>query len=102
MNADWVLVTMMDAEMKNLLVLGGGFAGVMAALSAVEQREALGGDVAVTLVTPSPFLCIRPRLYEVNPKSCEPRSSLFSIQLAWSWWKAVQSISITPGAQLRW
>ncbi len=51
--------------MRNLIILGGGFAGVWAAMSAAAERKILGGnDVAITLVSKDPHLTIRPRLYE--------------------------------------
>jgi NADH dehydrogenase len=55
--------------MPHLLILGGGFAGVMAALNAVDENDRHGGDVAVTLVSSTPFLTIRPRLYERAPET---------------------------------
>lgn len=54
--------------MKNILVIGGGFAGMLAALNAAEQIDQHGGDLAVTLVSPSPFTTMRPRLYERDPE----------------------------------
>ena len=35
--------------MKNILVIGGGFAGVMAALNAADQIDQHGSDLAVRL-----------------------------------------------------
>ena len=55
--------------MKNILVIGGGFAGMMAALNAADEIDQHAGDVKVTLVSPSPYITIRPRLYEKNPES---------------------------------
>lgn len=55
--------------MQNILVIGGGFAGMMAALNAADEIDQHGGDIAVTLVSPSPFITIRPRLYEKNPET---------------------------------
>ena len=67
--------------MPQLLVLGGGFAGVMAALNAVDENDRHGGDIAVTLVSTTRFLTIRPRLYERDPRPCHPACSFFS---AWT------------------
>ena len=53
--------------MQNILVIGGGFAGMMAALSAADEIDQHGGDIKVTLV--SPYITIRPRLYEKNPET---------------------------------
>ena len=55
--------------MKKILVIGGGFAGMMAALNAVDENDHHGGDIAVTLVSPTPYITIRPRLYEKNAES---------------------------------
>src|SRR5262245_47542933 len=55
--------------MQRLLILGGGFAGVMAALNAVDENDHHGGDIAVTLVSTTPYLTIRPRLYERAPET---------------------------------
>jgi NADH:ubiquinone reductase (H+-translocating) len=55
--------------MPRLLILGGGFAGVMAALNAAAENDRHGGDIAVTLVSTTPYLTIRPRLYERAPET---------------------------------
>ncbi|MFE5812302.1 NAD(P)/FAD-dependent oxidoreductase [Streptomyces sp. NPDC056479] len=56
--------------MKDVLIIGGGFAGVWSAAGAVRAaREAGGGDdVRVTLVSAGDDLVIRPRLYEDAPE----------------------------------
>jgi NADH:quinone reductase (non-electrogenic) len=54
--------------MTRLLILGGGFAGVMAALNAADENDRHGGDIAVTLISATPYLTIRPRLYESAPE----------------------------------
>lgn len=50
---------------RNILIVGGGFAGLWAALGAARvidmEREA-GSDVEITLVSPYPELHVRPRL----------------------------------------
>ena len=56
--------------MQDILIIGGGFAGVWSALGASAARRELrraGADVRITLVTPEPYLTIRPRLYEPDP-----------------------------------
>lgn len=56
---------------KNILIIGGGFAGVWCAAGAVRAaREAgsAGGEVRVTLVSGGDDLVIRPRLYEEAPE----------------------------------
>ena len=53
--------------MKQLLIIGGGFAGLKAALSAAYEIKENNGDVEITLISDKDFLVIRPRLYEANP-----------------------------------
>src|ERR1700761_7661203 len=56
--------------MKNILVLGGGFAGVWSAASAVRLARESGvhvSELRVTLVSDSDDMVIRPRLYERDP-----------------------------------
>ena len=54
--------------MSDVLVIGGGFAGVWAAAAAVRARVlAYRPDLSVTLVAPGDHLVIRPRLYEADP-----------------------------------
>ncbi|MFG1923284.1 NAD(P)/FAD-dependent oxidoreductase [Cryptosporangium sp. NPDC048952] len=50
--------------MKEVLVLGGGFAGVWSAASAVRAARDIGEPVRVTLVSAGDDLVIRPRLYQ--------------------------------------
>jgi NADH dehydrogenase len=55
--------------MKELVIVGGGFAGVWAALGAVRAQRQIAPDapdVAVTLVSRDRWLTIRPRLYEAS------------------------------------
>ncbi|MEV6237438.1 FAD-dependent oxidoreductase [Lentzea sp. NPDC051838] len=56
--------------MSNVLIVGGGFAGVWSAASAVKLREELGAseeDLRVTLISAGDDMVIRPRLYEADP-----------------------------------
>lgn len=53
----------------DILVLGGGFAGLWAALTAAREIDQHGAGETVTLVSNSPYLTIRPRLYEANPQN---------------------------------
>jgi NADH dehydrogenase len=53
--------------MYDVVVVGGGFAGVWSAAAAV--RQAAGADVRVTLVSGGDDLVLRPRLYESDPGS---------------------------------
>jgi NADH:quinone reductase (non-electrogenic) len=42
---------------------------MMAALNAADEIDQHGADIAVQLVSPSPYITIRPRLYEKNPET---------------------------------
>ncbi|MEU8773864.1 FAD-dependent oxidoreductase [Streptomyces sp. NPDC048606] len=53
--------------MPDILVVGGGFAGVWAAAAAVRALRAAGADHSVGLVSPGDDLVLRPRLYEAEP-----------------------------------
>jgi NADH dehydrogenase len=56
---------------KRLVIVGAGFAGMYAALSAARLRDACGAsvrDLEIALVSPEPVLVVRPRLYEPNPE----------------------------------
>lgn len=55
--------------MTHILVIGGGFAGVSAAVVAADEIQQAGLDATVTLVSDSEHLTIRPRLYEKNPET---------------------------------
>lgn len=53
---------------KELLIIGGGFAGFWSALSAIRQSRELKKEeeLQVTVVNMDAYLTIRPRLYEVS------------------------------------
>lgn len=53
--------------MSNILIAGGGFAGVWSAAAAARLRRQHGSDFSITLVAPGDDLVIRPRLYERDP-----------------------------------
>ena len=53
--------------MPDILVVGGGFAGMWAALTAAHENIANAAGLSVALVSRSPWLTIRPRLYEAHP-----------------------------------
>jgi NADH dehydrogenase len=58
--------------MKDILVIGGGFAGVWSAAGAVRAARAAGNageELRVTLVSGGDDLVIRPRLYEDDPET---------------------------------
>ena len=60
-----------EDEMTEILIVGGGFAGVWAAAGAKRLAHLSGraSEVSVTLVAASDDLVIRPRLYEDDPQS---------------------------------
>ncbi|WIX76004.1 FAD-dependent oxidoreductase [Amycolatopsis carbonis] len=56
--------------MKNVLIVGGGFAGVWSAASAAKLRQERGlveEELRVTVISAGDDLVIRPRLYEADP-----------------------------------
>ncbi|GAA5665820.1 hypothetical protein Brsp07_04327 [Brucella sp. NBRC 14130] len=66
---------------KHILIVGAGFAGVMAALAASRLRHEKGvsaESLKISVVSPAPELVIRPRLYEPHPeKMTAPLGELF-------------------------
>jgi NADH:ubiquinone reductase (H+-translocating) len=55
-----------------LVIIGAGFAGMYAALSAARLRDIQGvspADLEIALVAPEPTLVVRPRLYEPKPET---------------------------------
>jgi NADH dehydrogenase len=55
-----------------LVIIGAGFAGMYAALSAARLRDIQGvspNELEIALVAPEPTLVIRPRLYEARPET---------------------------------
>jgi len=53
--------------MKNIIIVGGGFAGIWAALGAARQAAEHEANVKIKVVSKDPYLNVRPRLYEKNP-----------------------------------
>ena len=55
-----------------LIIIGAGFAGMYAALSAARLRDIQGVSpekLEIALVAPEPTLVVRPRLYEPKPET---------------------------------
>jgi len=67
---------------QHIVIIGAGFAGLMAALSAARQRDEKGvspGDLKITVIAPEPALIVRPRLYEPEPGTMvAPLDELFA------------------------
>src|SRR6186997_3112529 len=55
-----------------LVIIGAGFAGMYAALSAARLRDIQGvspDELEIALIAPEPTLVVRPRLYEPKPET---------------------------------
>jgi len=67
---------------QHIVIIGAGFAGLMAALSAARLRDEKGvspGDLKITVIAPEPALIVRPRLYEPDPGTMvAPLDELFA------------------------
>jgi len=61
--------------MTEIVVVGGGFAGLWAALLAVRESAEQGAGIGVTLVSRDDWLTLRPRLYEPGPENFRTRLS---------------------------
>lgn len=55
--------------MHRILIIGGGFAGLSAAVVAADEIRSCSGNATVTLISDSDQITIRPRLYEKNPET---------------------------------
>lgn len=53
---------------KQLIIIGGGFAGFWSAMSAIRQAREISKDseLEITLINPDNYFTMRPRLYEVS------------------------------------
>jgi NADH dehydrogenase len=67
---------------QHIVIVGAGFAGLLAALSAARLRDEKGAspkDLKITVVAPEPALVVRPRLYERHPETMvAPLDELFA------------------------
>jgi len=64
--------------MQKLVIIGGGFAGMWAALVAAREADVAAQKLAITLVAPDDHLTVRPRLYEpFTPAMRAPLRPLF-------------------------
>ncbi|MEA3242206.1 MAG: FAD-dependent oxidoreductase [Pseudomonadota bacterium] len=55
--------------METIVIIGGGFAGLWAALGAARQVDGNEANIQITVISKDPYLNIRPRLYEKDPKT---------------------------------
>ncbi|MBL3529342.1 MAG: FAD-dependent oxidoreductase [gamma proteobacterium endosymbiont of Lamellibrachia anaximandri] len=55
--------------MKHIVIIGGGFAGLWAALGTAHQVDENKADIKITLVSKDTYLNIRPRFYEKEPQA---------------------------------
>ncbi len=90
---------------KHILIIGSGFAGMMAALGASRLRHEEGispEDLVITVVSPEPAMVLRPRLYERQPHlMTAPLSDLFAatdIEHVEGWVESIDSASGTVSA----
>lgn len=83
---------------KQILVLGGGFAGLWSAVGAARQLDQLGGTeaVRVTLINRDAFYCIRVRCYEADLSSIRVPLDDVLAQWALSASKRMWKTSIVP------
>lgn len=52
---------------QHIVVVGGGFAGMWAALAAAREATGTAGRIAITVISLDEYLTLRPRLYEREP-----------------------------------
>lgn len=62
--------------MHDILIIGGGYAGLWAAFGATRQLDLAGREAEIALVTREPYLTARPRLYERDLAPAEARLPL--------------------------
>ena len=68
----------LETNVRKILIIGGGFAGTWAALSAKREILEAGDDIEVSVISREPYLTMRPRLYEANPETlCAPLAPVF-------------------------
>lgn len=71
-----------SATPQRIVIVGSGFAGMMAALAASQlrhERKVSPGSLDITVVSPEPELVVRPRLYERMPETMvAPLGELFA------------------------
>ena len=95
-------------SMSDILIIGGGFAGLSAAIVAADEIRSAGRDDRVTLVSNSDQITIRPRLYEKDPDTLRAplRPSLaaagvdFVLGVVEAIDTSVQSVSLADGSAL--
>lgn len=72
----------MKTHRASVVVVGGGFAGLQAALAA---RRIAGPGMSIAILSPDPHLVLRPRLYEANPDAMQVdvRPTLLATGIDW-------------------
>lgn len=72
MNSDGPRSNINKENQMRLVIIGAGFAGMYAALSAARLRDIRGAspdELEIALIAPEPTLVVRPRLYEPKPET---------------------------------
>lgn len=59
------IMTIIDANKKNIIILGAGFGGITAALSLAKKKRALGDDYEIILIDRHHHQLYTPALYEI-------------------------------------
>lgn len=89
--------------MQKLVIVGGGFAGMWAALVAAREAAVADTPLAITLIAPDDHLTVRPRLYEpFTPAMRAPLLPVFGplgIELRLATVTAIDSIARTVQAE---
>src|SRR5262245_39370482 len=91
---------------KQIVIIGSGFAGMMAGLAASHLRHEKNvspEELSITVVSPEPQMVIRPRLYERDPHTMvAPLTDVFAatdINLVRGWVETIDSATNTIGAK---
>lgn len=64
----------MTHPLPHLIVIGGGFAGLWAALAAAREFAIAERAAKVTVISRDEYLTVRPRLYKLSVRTSAPRS----------------------------
>ena len=72
--------------MENIVIVGGGFAGLWAALTAAREVAHANATIGITLVSRELFLTVRPRLYEAFQEGLRAPLAPTLAPLNVNWW----------------